>query len=140
MLRDVFPVNRKKLALDIVKHVEESRRSTISFCAADKIACSVMRLLKTNKLYNRLSLFGKGKGEMILEKTYKILPVAADAPDVRVDVDLPVDVPDVSVRMAELKGRIEATKSCMEATKEMMQIMLVKDESELRTLQPNENR
>ena len=77
---------------------------------------------------------------MILEKTYKILPVAADAPDVRVDVDLPVDVPDVSVRMAELKGRIEATKSCMEATKEMMQIMLVKDESELRTLQPNENR
>ena len=79
MLRDVFPVNRWKLALIIVKHVEESRRSTISFCAADKIACSVMRLLKTNKLYNRLSLFGKGKGEMILEKTYKILPVAAAA-------------------------------------------------------------
>ena len=68
-------------------YVEESRRSTISFCAADKIACSVMRLLKTNKLYNRLSLFGKGKGEMILEKTYKILPVA-DAPDVRVDGDI----------------------------------------------------
>ena len=57
MLRDVFPVDRKKIALDIVKHVEESRRSTISFCAADKIACSVMRLLKTNKLYNRLSAY-----------------------------------------------------------------------------------
>ena len=31
MLRDVFPVNRRKLALDIVKHVEESRRTTMSF-------------------------------------------------------------------------------------------------------------
>ena len=57
MLRDIFPANRKKLTMDIVKHVKESRRSTMSFCAADKIACSVMRLLKTNKLYNLLSLF-----------------------------------------------------------------------------------
>ena len=83
MLRDVFPVNRKKLALDIVKHVEESRRTTMFFCAADKIVCSVMRLIKANKLSN-ISLFGHFKGKMVMEKTFKILPVA-DAPDVPVD-------------------------------------------------------
>ena len=44
MLRDVFPINRRKLTLDIVKHVKESRPSTMSFCAADKIACSVIIL------------------------------------------------------------------------------------------------
>ena len=56
MLRDGFPVNRKKLALDIVKHVEESRRSTISFCAADKIVFCVMRLIKYIKI---LELFAE---------------------------------------------------------------------------------
>ena len=43
MLRDVFPANRSKLAMDIMKHVEESRLSKMSFYAADKIAYSVMR-------------------------------------------------------------------------------------------------
>ena len=63
MLRDVFPANRRK-------YVKESRRSTMSFCAPDKIVCSVMRLMK---LYSRLSLFGKGKGEHEFSKINVII-------------------------------------------------------------------
>ena len=53
-------------------------------------------LLRVKKLTN-MSLFG-ASGKMILDKAFKILPVA-DAPDVRVDGDLPVVVTDVSVCM-----------------------------------------
>ena len=135
MLKDVFPRNRRKLALGIVDHVKETRLTAMSFCAADKIAKSIMRLIKVKK-FTKMSLFGKNaSGKMILDKVFKILPVA-DAPDVREVGDLPVVVPDGSVRIAELKARIEATKERMSAD----QIMLVEDESELRALQPDENR
>ena len=47
--------------------------STMSFCAADKIMCSVMRLIKANKL-SRTSLFGYFKGKLVPEKTFEIVP------------------------------------------------------------------
>ena len=56
LLKDVFPTNRRKLALGIVDHVK------------------VKHLKESIKELSRTSLFGYFKGKLVLEKTFDIVP------------------------------------------------------------------